>query len=78
MDFLVRQWRIRRTRKSIVRIKQQAVDDFRYGRKCTMAGLRLGWRTGQGESFLRASTTVTSPPTKSGGEVEHALKVLLG
>ncbi|GAA5510711.1 hypothetical protein Rcae01_06221 [Novipirellula caenicola] len=31
MDFLVRQWWIRRTRKSIVRINQQAVDDFRYG-----------------------------------------------
>ncbi|GAA5504779.1 hypothetical protein Rcae01_00218 [Novipirellula caenicola] len=31
MDFLVRQRRIRRTRKSIVRIKQQAVDGFRYG-----------------------------------------------
>ncbi|GAA5509498.1 hypothetical protein Rcae01_04997 [Novipirellula caenicola] len=31
MDFLVRQWWIRRTRKSIVRLKQQAVDDFRYG-----------------------------------------------
>ncbi|GAA5511053.1 hypothetical protein Rcae01_06566 [Novipirellula caenicola] len=30
MDFLVRQWRIRRTRKSIVRIKQQVVDEFRY------------------------------------------------
>ncbi|GAA5511051.1 hypothetical protein Rcae01_06564 [Novipirellula caenicola] len=30
MDFLVRQWWIRRTRKSIVRLKQQAVNDFRY------------------------------------------------
>ncbi|GAA5507845.1 hypothetical protein Rcae01_03303 [Novipirellula caenicola] len=30
MDFLVRQWWIRRTRKSIVRLKQQAVDEFRY------------------------------------------------
>ncbi|GAA5506902.1 hypothetical protein Rcae01_02355 [Novipirellula caenicola] len=30
MDFLVRQWRIRRTRKSIVRLKQQAVGEFRY------------------------------------------------
>ncbi|GAA5505941.1 hypothetical protein Rcae01_01391 [Novipirellula caenicola] len=30
MDFLVRQWRIRRTRKSIVRLNQQAVGDFRY------------------------------------------------
>ncbi|GAA5509413.1 hypothetical protein Rcae01_04912 [Novipirellula caenicola] len=30
MDFLVRQWRIRRTKKSIVRLKQQAVDEFRY------------------------------------------------
>ncbi|GAA5505722.1 hypothetical protein Rcae01_01169 [Novipirellula caenicola] len=26
MDFLVRQWCIRRTRKSIVRLKQQAVN----------------------------------------------------
>ncbi|GAA5507934.1 hypothetical protein Rcae01_03392 [Novipirellula caenicola] len=30
MDFLVREWWIRRTRKSIVRLKQQAVGDFRY------------------------------------------------
>ncbi|GAA5511025.1 hypothetical protein Rcae01_06538 [Novipirellula caenicola] len=30
MDFPVRQWRIRRTRKSIVRLNQQPVDDFRY------------------------------------------------
>ncbi|GAA5504731.1 hypothetical protein Rcae01_00170 [Novipirellula caenicola] len=30
MDFLVRQWRIRRTRKSIVRLKQQVVDEVRY------------------------------------------------
>ncbi|GAA5508439.1 hypothetical protein Rcae01_03905 [Novipirellula caenicola] len=29
MDFLVRQWCIRRTRKSIVRINQQTVDGFR-------------------------------------------------
>ncbi|GAA5507962.1 hypothetical protein Rcae01_03420 [Novipirellula caenicola] len=45
MDFLVRQWWIRRTRKSIVRLKQQAaksfgegtswnesLDDFRYSK----------------------------------------------
>ncbi|GAA5508961.1 hypothetical protein Rcae01_04430 [Novipirellula caenicola] len=28
MDFLVRQWCIRRTRKSIVRLKQQVVSTF--------------------------------------------------
>ncbi|GAA5504946.1 hypothetical protein [Novipirellula caenicola] len=28
MDFLVRQWWIRRTRKSIVRLKQQALECF--------------------------------------------------
>ncbi|GAA5505231.1 hypothetical protein Rcae01_00673 [Novipirellula caenicola] len=31
MDFLVRQGWIRRIRKSIVRLKQQAARDFRYG-----------------------------------------------
>ncbi|GAA5505574.1 hypothetical protein Rcae01_01019 [Novipirellula caenicola] len=31
MDFLFHQWRIRRTRKSIVRIIQQAAREFRYG-----------------------------------------------
>ncbi|GAA5507756.1 hypothetical protein Rcae01_03213 [Novipirellula caenicola] len=32
MDFLVRQWWIRRTRKSIVRLNQQAVKNFDFPR----------------------------------------------
>ncbi|GAA5507518.1 hypothetical protein Rcae01_02974 [Novipirellula caenicola] len=38
MDFLVRQWCIRRTRKSIVRLNQQAVDEFRYQKMLQSVG----------------------------------------
>ncbi|GAA5505938.1 hypothetical protein Rcae01_01388 [Novipirellula caenicola] len=45
MDFLVRQWWIRRTRKSIVRLKQQAARDFRYVniRNLGWEGKAVGW-----------------------------------
>ncbi|GAA5505548.1 hypothetical protein Rcae01_00993 [Novipirellula caenicola] len=41
MDFLVRQWCIRRTRKSIVRLYPQPVDKFRYV-MCASTGETLG------------------------------------
>ncbi|GAA5505848.1 hypothetical protein Rcae01_01296 [Novipirellula caenicola] len=39
MDFLVHPRRIRRTRKSIVRLKQQAVDGFRYDKSVIGLGV---------------------------------------
>ncbi|GAA5504726.1 hypothetical protein Rcae01_00165 [Novipirellula caenicola] len=59
MDFLVRQWWIRRTRKSIVRLKQQAARDFRYGFQPEPRGCHLlCWRHGAGPVPVAASKTV--------------------